>query len=411
MLRRCFILSTVILGLFIMNCKQAKIQPPVAKRIDHRDTLFGDVRVDPYFWLRDRENPEVIRYLEAENAYTEAMMAHTKPLQEKLFEEMVGRIKQTDLSVPVKRGSYFYYYRTQKGKQYVIHCRKKGSLDAPEEVLLDENELAQGHKFFRIGVLETSPDHRYLAFSVDTTGNETYTMYVKDLQTGRLLADTIENTYYTLAWANDNQTFFYTVLDAAKRPYKLYRHRLGQPAAQDQLVHHEKDDKFFISVRRSKSGRFIFLELESQVTAEVRYLSADRPQDTFRVFKPRRYNVEYSLFHQGDYFYILTNEQAVNFKLMRTPIRHIEPDHWQVVIAHDPKIKLETVEPFKNFLVVLLRDQGLKQIRVQRTDDGEVHFVRFEEPVYTVSLGGNEEYDSETLRFTYQSLITPPSVY
>ncbi len=413
-MRLTVVLSLVIVtftGILTMGCQTKKIQPPVAERIAHRDTMFNDVRVDYYYWLRDRNNPKVIEYLKAENAYTEAMMAHTKSLQEKLYKEMVGRIKETDLSVPVKKGDYFYYYRTEKGLQYPIHCRKKGSLEAQEEVILDENELAKGHKFFSVGVLEVSPNHRYLAYSVDTTGSETYTIYVKDLQTGKLFDEKIENTYYSLAWANDNQTFFYTVLDAAKRPYKLFRHRLGQPANRDVLVHHEPDEKFFISVRRSKSGQFIFLDLASQVTTETHYLKANDPEAQFRVFKPRKYKVEYYLSHQGNYFYILTNEQAINFKLMRTPLNKTAPKFWQTVLEHNPKVMLEQVEPFKDYLVVLLRDQGLKRIRVADLTQNEVHFIEFEEPLYTVSFTGNEEYNSEILRFNYQSLVTPSSIY
>ncbi|MHB2148954.1 S9 family peptidase [Calditrichota bacterium LG25] len=409
---RLLILSLLVLtGSLIMSCQSEKIDPPIAERIAHRDTMFNDVRVDYYYWLRDRNNPKVIEYLKAENAYTEAMMAHTKSLQEKLYREMVGRIKETDLSVPVKKGEYFYYTRTEKGLQYPIHCRKKGSLEAEEEVILDENELARGHKYFNLGVFEVSPNHRFLAFSVDTTGSETYTIYIKDLKTGRLFDEKIENTYYTLAWANDNQTFFYTVLDAAKRPFKLFRHQLGHDAKEDVLVHHETDDKFFITVRRSKSGKFIFLNLSSQVTSEERFLKADQPLKPFKVFQPRQYKVEYSLAHQGDYFYILTNQDAINFKLMRTPLNKIKPAYWQEVIAHDPQVMLERVEAFKDYLVVLLRDNGLKRIRVSDLKNNEIHFIEFEEPLYTVYLTGNAEYNSRTLRFNYQSLITPSSIY
>ena len=401
----------ILLGTIFMSCQSNKIQPPVAERIVHKDTMFNDVRVDYYHWLRDRNNPQVIEYLKAENAYTEAMMAHTKPLQETLYKEMVSRIKESDVSVPVKKDDYYYYTRTEKGLQYPIHCRKKGSLQAEEEILLDENELAKGHKFFAIGVFQVSPNHRYLAYSIDTTGSETYTIYIKDLQSGRLFNESIENTYYTLAWANDNRTFFYTVLDAAKRPYKLYRHQLGQSADKDVLMHHETDDKFFITVRRSKSGKFIFMNLSSQVTSEERFIRADQPQAQFKVFLPREYKVEYSLSHQGNYFYILTNKDAINFKLMRTPVTRIQPQNWQQVIAHNPRVMLERVEPFRDYLVVLLRDQGLKRIRVTDLKTNKTHFVEFEEPLYTVSFTGNAEYNSRTLRFNYQSLITPSSVY
>jgi len=396
----------------MLNCQSEKTpQPPVAERIPHSDTLFNDVRVDYYHWLRDRNNPKVIEYLKAENAYTEAMTEHTKPLREKLYQEMVGRIKETDLSVPVKRGIYYYYSRTEKGLQYPIYCRKKGSPDAEEEIILDQNELAKGHKFFQMGVFEVSPNHRYLAYSVDTTGSETYTVYVKDLEKNEILPESIPNTYYTLAWANDNKTFFYTVLDDAKRPFKLFRHKLGSDPANDALTHHEKDERFFITVRRSKSGEFIFMDLESQVTSEERFLKADAPDQNFKVFKPRQYKVEYFIDHQGKYFYIRTNEQAVNFKLMRAPVNHPGRKYWEEVIPHNPKIMIEDIDVFKDYLVVLLRDRGQKKIRVTSLRNGKTYFIDFKEPVYTVYLTGNREYDTNLLRFNYQSLITPSSIY
>ncbi len=407
------LLVLILTGIMFMQCKssKSKVEPPIAERIAHRDTMFNDVRVDYYHWLRNRENPKVIDYLKAENAYTEANMSHTADLQEQLYKEMLSRIKETDESVPVKRDGYFYYTRTEKGLQYPIHCRKKGSLEAQEEILLDENQLAKGHKFFAIGIFAVSPNHRYLAYSVDTTGSETYTIYIKDLKTGKLFQEAIPNTYYSFAWANDNQHFFYTVLDAAKRPYKLFRHQLGTAADNDQLVHHEKDEKFFISVRRSKSGKYIFMNLASQVTSEERFINADRPLQKFKVFAPRKYKVEYSVRHQGKYFYILTNEDAINFKLMRTRTTNISRSNWQEVIAHNPQVMLERIEPFKNYLVILMKDRGLKKIRVTDLRNGQTHFVDFEEPVYTVSFSGNVQYDTDWLRFRYQSLITPTSTY
>jgi oligopeptidase B len=404
-----FILFT---GIIIMSCQSnAELKPPVADKIPHSDTLFNDVRIDNYHWLRDRNNPKVIEYLKAENAYTEAKMKHTKKLQNTLYKEMVSRIKQTDLSVPVKYGPYYYYTRTEKGLQYPIYCRKKGSLKAEEEILLDQNALAKGHKFFSIGVFAVSPNHRYLAYSTDTTGSETYTIQIKDLKTGQLFPEKIPNTYYSMAWANDNRTFFYTVLDDAKRPYKLFRHRLGETPDKDILMHHEKDEKFFISVRRSKSGRFIFMELSSQVTSEERFLPADNPQGHFTVFRPRIYKIEYYLTHQGDYFYIRTNENAINFKLMRTPLNRIRPKDWQTVIPADEHVMLQSVEPFKHFLAILKKDNGQKKISIMSLQKEQTFDIDFDEPVYTVSFTGNKEYDTNLLRFNYQSLITPSSVY
>ncbi len=409
-----FVASAVIfiMGLFIMTCQSDKtVKPPVAEKIPFKDVHFNDVRIDNYHWLRDRNNPKVIRYLQEENAYTEAMTAHTKDLQDMLYREMLGRIKQTDLSVPVKYGPYYYYNRTVKGLQYPIYCRKKGNLKAREEILLDQNKLAEGHKFFSLGVFAVSPNHRFLAYSTDTTGSETYTIRIKDLQSGELLKEAIPNTYYSLAWANDNRTFFYTVLDEAKRPYKLLRHRLGDDPKNDALIHHEKDEKFFISVRRSKSGRFIFMDLSSQVTSEERFLKADDPTGGFTVFQPRKYEIEYYLNHQGNYFYIRTNEKAVNFKLMRTPTERIQRRYWQTVIPANKRVMLQAVEPFAKFLAVLQKDNGQKKIFILPANGGKGYAIDFDEPVYTVSFTGNREYATDVLRFTYQSLITPPSVY
>ena len=243
-----FIYSFIILTglIFMTSCDEQTANPPKAKIVTHTDTTFSDVRSDNYFWLRERRNPDVRDYLEAENKYTEQMMRHTKPLQKALYKEMVGRIKETDESVPYQMGAYFYYSRTEQGKQYRVHCRKKGSLQAPEEILIDENKLAEGHKYFRVGVFQVSPDQSLLAWSVDTTGGEKYTIYFKNLKTGEILPDQIPDTYYSLAWANDNKTVFYNILDEAMRPYKLFRHRLGTEAKNDPLVYEEKDEKFFL---------------------------------------------------------------------------------------------------------------------------------------------------------------------
>ena len=258
-------------------------------------TLFGDTRTDPYAWLRDRNDPDTIKYLEAENAYTKAMMKSTEELQSKLYAEMLGRIKQTDLSVPVKREEYFYYSRTEEGKQYGIYCRKKGSLESAEEILLDGNVLGEGQKYFRIGNFAVSPNHRLLAYSVDFEGDEMYTIRVMDLETRALLADEIPNTYYTLEWANDNRTFFYTMLDAAKRPYQVYRHTLG--AADNSLIYQENDQRYTLALEKTSSRKFLLINIGSSLTSEVRYVSADRPYEPFQIVLPRVQGVEYDLTH------------------------------------------------------------------------------------------------------------------
>ncbi len=408
-IRALIIINT---GLIMIACDQtADMQPPVAKKIPAQDTLFNEVRIDNYYWLRDKSNPEVINYLEAENAYTEAMMEHTEDLQDQLYKEMLGRIKETDLSVPVEKDGYFYYSRTEQGKQYKSHCRKKGSLDAEEEIILDENELAAGHEYFNLGVFEISPDHKLLAFSVDTTGGEAYTVYVKNLQTGRILEDEIPNTYYSLAWASDNKTFFYTVLDHAKRPYQVYRHKLDHGAADDKLVYHEEDDRYFVDIERTKSGGYILINLNSIITTEVRFLKADDPEGKFKIFQSRKEGVEYEIDHHSRYFYFLINEGAMNFKLMRTPVNKTEKKYWQTVLAHDPKIKLDNIDLFEKYMVIYLRENGLRGIHVCSLKNGRTHKVAFPEPVYTFRIAENPEFDTQWLRFSYMSFVTPPTVY
>ena len=385
--------------------------PPAAKRVPKSSTTHSDVRVDDYFWLRDKTNPEVIRYLEEENRYTEGQMAHTKDLQGRLYKEILGRIKETDLSVPERIDDYYYYSRTEEGRQYAIHCRKKGGLEAAEEILLDQNELAAGHKYFRIGAFQASPDHKLLAYSTDTNGSETYTLVVKDLQTGKLLPDQIRNTYYGLEWAADNRTLFYTTLDHAQRPYKLHRHRLGTDPAADPEVYHEKDEMFFLRLGKSRSREFLFVRLDSKTASEVRFLKADRPDEDFRVVEPRRKDVEYSVEHQGSKFFIVTNENAKNFKLMEAPAADPARGNWKEVLPHRPAVKLDDVDGFEKHLVIYEREGGLRQIRVRDMSTGQTHRVEFPEPVYTVFPGGNPEYRTGLLRFQYSSLVTPRSVF
>ena len=308
--------------------------PPVAKKVEHTETRHGEVVEDPYFWLRDdeRKAPEVIAYLEAENAYTEAVMKPTEEFRTALYDEMLARIKETDLSVPVRVGDYHYYSRTEEGKQYPIHCRKKGGLDADEEIILDENELARGHDYFRVGAFNVSPDHNLLAFSVDIDGGENYTLQVKDLRSGEMLPDSIPGTYYALEWAADNATLFYTTVDAAHRPYRLHRHRLGADPAQDAVVYQEDDESYFLSVYKTSSKQYLMLILGSQVTNEVHYLRADDPQGGFQVMHPREHQVEYFADHWGDNFYIVTNADAVNFKVVEAPVSDPEKENWKDVI-------------------------------------------------------------------------------
>ncbi len=405
------LLFSLIFSCFPVCIAQQSITPPIAKIIPKADTLLGDVRIDNYFWLRDRANPEVIKYLEAENEYTERVMKPTEEFQERLYKELLGRIKETDFSVPEKIDDYYYYTRTEEGKQYPIYCRKKGSLEASEEILLDQNALAVGHNYLGIGVFKVSLSHQLLAFSVDTNGSEAYTLYVKDLNTGKLLKDEIPNTYYSTVWANDNKTIFYTVLDEAKRPYKVYRHTLGTNPSEDVLVYHEKDQAYEVSLGKTKSKEYLLMNQESETTSEVRYLKADRPAEDFKVVHPRQHEMEYSIEHHGDKFFIVTNDDAKNFKLMEAPVEDPSKKNWKEVIPHRDSIKIDGIDVFKNHLVVYEREKGLKKIRILNMTNNEVHYVDFPEPVYTFWQSGNPDFNTFVLRFNYTSLVTPRSVF
>jgi oligopeptidase B len=383
--------------------------PPIAKLVPKEITVHGDTRVDPYFWLRDRKNPDTIAYLEAENQYTSAQMKDTESLQERLYSEMLGRIKQTDLSVPLKRDDYFYYTRTEEGKQYGIHCRKHGTLDASEQILLDGNVLAEGRKYFRVGNFSVSPNHRLLAYSVDFEGDEAYTIRVKDLVSGELLADQIANTYYSLEWANDNATFFYTVLDSALRPHKIFRHTLG--VAEDPLVYHETDERFTVALSKTRSRAYIFIDIASPVTSEVRYLSTDQPNAEFRVLLPRIQDVEYDVTHHGDSFFIRINDSAKTFRVVEAPVKDPSKANWREAIPGREGITVESVTAFEDYLVTEQRDHGLVEIHIRNFHTGREHAIDFGEPVYFAAVGANAEYATRLLRFNYTSLVTPASVF
>jgi oligopeptidase B len=384
--------------------------PPVA-RVERRvHTIHGETRIDEYFWLRDRSDPEVSAYLEAENRYTGAVMRHTEALQERLYQEMRGRIKETDLSVPELVDDYFYYTRTETGGQYPIFCRRRGSLAAPEEVLLDQNPLAANHAYFKVGVRKVSPDHRLLAYSVDISGAEDFTLYIKDLTTGRLLAESIGNTSPGVTWANDSRTLFYTLLDHARRPCRLYRHTIGTSPTTDILVYFEPDESFFLDINRTRSRRYLLLDITSHSTSEVRFLDADEPEGTFRVVQPRQSGVEYSVEHHDERFFITTNASAPNFRLVQAPVASPSRASWSPVLPYRPDIKLDESHAFRSHLVVYERQAGLRQIRVIHLASGEEHLVPFPEPVYTLRAHENPEFETSLLRFTYTSLVTPSSV-
>jgi oligopeptidase B len=386
------------------------LEPPVARPVPRASTIHGETRVDEYFWLRNREDPEVLAYLAAENAYTEAMMRPTEPLQERLFLEMRARIRETDLSVPERLDGWLYYHRTATGAQYPIYCRRPADDEAGEEIILDLNPLASGHDYFRLGGWDVSPDHRLLAYTVDTSGAEAFALYVKELATGTLLAETMVNVSPSLAWANDSRTLFYVVLDEARRPCRLQRHLLGCNPAEDALVHFEADESFFIDIGRTRSNAFMMLDIASHSTSEVRYASADRPEEPFRVIEPRRAGIEYTVTHHDDRFFITTNDGAPNFRLVSAPVTEPSRERWTDVFPNRPGVKVDSTDAFREHLVVYEREAGLKQIRIVELASGADHLVEFPEPVYTVHQHENPEFDTTLLRFTYTSLVTPASV-
>ncbi|MEA5515536.1 S9 family peptidase [Nodularia sp. UHCC 0506] len=387
------------------------ITPPMATQQTEVLELHGDRRIDKYFWMRDLENPEVSAYLEAENAYTAAMTKHTEALQTQIYNEMLGRIKETDLSVPFRKDEYYYYSRTEEGKAYSIHCRKKGSLDAPEEVLIDENELAAGHDFFELGVFEVSPNHQILAYSFDTSGSEQYLLCFLDLNTHQLYPESIAETYFSFTWGNDNKTGFYTKIDDANRPYQLLKHTLGNPPEKDVLIYEEKDDIYHLYVGKTRSQSYILMLLQSSITTEVHYLDANHPQGDFQIIHPRTTGVEYDVDHHHNNFYIVTNDKATNFKLVKTPVAAPAQENWQTIIPHREDVLLLGVSLFANHLVIYERKGGLQTARVQNLSTGEENNINFPEPTYEFDEGNNPEFNTNILRFHYTSLITPQSVF
>ena len=390
---------------------------PIAPRRPHTITQHGQTRVDDYFWMRYREDPAVLEYLKAENDYLDEMMQHTRPLRERLFQEMKARIKEDDATVPERRGEYFYYTRYEAGKQYPLYCRKHGSLDAPEEILLDQNALAEGRAFCRLGAFAVSPDHQKLAYSLDLDGSEKCVLQVKDLTSGALYPEAIPNTFGNVyshegvEWASDNLTLFYVTRDEAQRPYKLYRHVLGADPRQDTLLYHEADETYFLFLHKTRSQAYLTAFSHSTTTDEWRILPAGEPQGEFRVFQPRRQGIEYRIEHSGERFYVVTNEEAQNFKLMATPVSAAAREHWREVIPHRADVLLENAAAFENHLVLFERQGGLKQIRISATDAvSDVGHVPFPEPVYDIQPAANPEFKTSLVRFTYSSLITPNSV-
>jgi len=362
--------------------------------------------------LREKTNPDVIEYLEAENEYMEQVMAHTKGLQEKLYEEMVGRIQETDSSAPVSYGGYLYYTRTEKGKQYSIRCRKKGNEEAPEQILLDLNKIAKenNHAYLRLGVYKISPNHKILAYSLDTDGAEDYTVYFQDMETGETLPDRIKGASYSLEWANDNKTIFYSTQDEAKRSDKLWRHRLGTSQDDDELTHHEKNELFNLHLGKTRDHKYLVLALGSIETTENHILEADLAHETFRLIHPRETGLRYYLDHREGTFYIVTNaDDSKNNKIMTTPTINPEKEHWEEYLPHRVDVKIDGADLFKEYMVVYERENGLRTLKVIDFTSDMTHYMKFPEEVYTFSSGSNPEFDTNTLRIHYTSLTTADS--
>jgi len=388
------------------------LTPPMAAVRPHRFDEFGTVRIDNYYWLKERTNPEVINYLEDENAYTKAIMAHTEALQDRLYEEMKGRVLQNDQSVPFREGNYFYYTRLVEGKNYPIYARKRGSLNAPEEIMIDANVLAEGKATFLIRAWDVSSAEDILAFGADTTGGRVSAIRFKNLRTGEMLSDVIPRSIGGIAWAEDNRTIFYTKPDSVSvRPYQVYRHKLGTPAASDQMVYEDKDETYYVGVFKTKSRAYIMIQSSQTMATEYSYVRADQPDAPFRVLIPRERGHEYSANHFGDYFYLLSNDHAKNFRLLRTPVARPGRDNWEEVIPHRADVLLEDFEFFKDFLVLTERKDGLVQLRVRPWSGRGEYYLDFGEPAYLAFVSTNLEFNTPLLRYVYTSLTTPSSTY
>jgi len=383
---------------------------PVAPRRPYEVDEYGETLDDPWHWLRMRDDPGVHAVLDAENRYADAILGPLNPVAGVLYHEMVSRIQESDSTVPERNGAFYYYTRTEKEKQYAIHCRRHENLDAPEEIYLDENDLAAGHAYFDAGAVEPSPDHRLLAYAIDTRGNEAHDIYVRDLATGQILDGPIANAHAGIEWCNDNHTFYYITLDRTMRPYRLYRHTLGEPIAADTPILEEPDAGYFLGIRKTRSRRFIVITSESKTASEEVLLDANDPTATPRLVEPRRQGVEYFTEDHDQTLYIITNDDAREFRLVRAPLLDPGLANWTDVVAHRENVKLDDFDVFRDFLVVYERENALRQIRVIHIRNGDNRRIQFDESAYTVWAGENPEYNSKELRLHYSSPVTPEIV-
>ncbi len=395
--------------------KQEKmnVKPPVAEKVRHEfPAIHGDVRTDDYYWLNQRENPKVIAYLTAENKYTDTMLSPVKGFREKLYDELKGRIKEKDESVPYFSNGYVYYTRFEEGKEYPIYCRKKGSDSAPEEVMLNVNDLAKGYAYYNVAGMSVSPDNKLVAYGVDTVSRRKYTIYFKNLETGELLPDIIANTTGGSTWANDNRTLFYTRKnDSTLRSESISKHVLGTEPKADKVVFFEKDDTYNTWVYKTKSRKYIVIGSGATLSSEYRILDADNPEGAFRIFHPREKDMLYDIDHRGDKFYVITNKDAKNFRLMETPLDKTGRENWKEVIPHRTDVLLEGMELFNNYMVLSERKNGLSQLRIINSLSGQEHYLDFGEPAYVAYVSTNPEMDSKQLRYGYTSLTTPNSTF
>ncbi len=386
--------------------------PPIVEKKPKELTIHGDTRIDNYYWLNERENPDVVAYLEAENEYTKALMSGTEKFQEDLYNEIVGRIKQDDESVPYKDNGYYYYSRYEEGKEYPIYCRKNGSLEAVEEIMLNVNEMAVGHEFYQVGGLSISPNNKLLAFGVDTVSRRLYTIHIKNLDTGEIYEFTVPNTSGSAAWANDNKTIFYSQKDEGTlRSHKIFRRDITKPADTDVEVFHEADETYGCGVYRTKSEKYLMISCYSTLSNEYRFVEADNPHADFKIVQPREKELEYSVSHFKDKFYIVTNLDATNFRLMETPVNKTEKENWKEVIPHRKDVLLEDIEIYENFLVINERKNGLSNLRIMNFKDDTEHYLDFGEEVYVASISINPDFNSNILRYGYSSLTTPYSTF
>lgn len=411
-------LTLILIGSFTFATAQNKkdlkntVLPPEAIKINKELKAHDKIRVDEYYWLNDKENPQVISYLNSENEYNEKMTAHTEEFQKKLFNEIKGRIKEDDESVPYKLNGYWYLTRFEKGKDYPIYSRKKDTLDAPEEILFDVNKMAEGYDYYSLGGLNVSPDNNLIAFGVDTLSRRKYTLQIKNLETGEILPLKIETTTGGSTWANDNKTLFYTKKDdQTLRSNQIFKHVLGTDPSNDELVFEEKDETFNTYIYKSKSKDYLIIGSGSTLTSEYQILDANNPEGEFKVFQPRERGLEYGISHYDGNFYVLTNkDEATNFKLMKTPVDKTEKENWVEVIPHREDYLLEDIDIFKDYLVVSERNNGLNKIKITNWNSGESYYVPFDNETYTAYTSINPDFETEILRYAYNSLNTPTSV-